>query len=316
MIQLASAPSVEPCAFNLAHLALCTFLPSVLALSLECMWYRYALHNAQVSLNLACVHALRMRTVQVSLEELAEVREGLAATCGADEPTPPPPQPQQPPPLPQFSPPAASTGRQLLLQRALNPATSTFPGLTAAMSGFPPAGPRGGVPRKWRSTLSSGATIAASAEAAETAVTMPPSRVCSGPAGTSYGGPVRGYRQSDDALPSGLLLALMSGSGALNMCGSGVGPMSGLSGALYKCGGGDITSGVSETLCGVSGRLQAAMASVAGDGEASRATAAAAAAIGILSRIGSGTEDAEVQRSLLEMLVGRQSPSLVSVMGD
>ena len=93
--------------------------------------------------------------------------------------------------------------------------------------------------------------------------------------------------------------------------------MSGLSGALYKCGGGDITSGVSEALCGVSGRLQAALASVAGgDGEASRATAAAAAAIGLLSRIGSGTEDAEVQRSLLEMLVGRQSPSLVSVMSD
>ena len=262
----------------------------------------------------AIMHVSHMHTVQVSLEELAEVREGLTATCGADEQIPPPPLQQQQPPLPQFSPPAASTGRQLLLQRALNPVASAFPG-PLALSGCPPAGIRG-VPRKWRSTLSSGVVILAAAEAA-TPVVVPPSRIRSGPAGTSHGGPmVRGYRQSDDSLPSGLLLALMSGSGAPHMFGGGVTLMSGVSGALYKCGGGDITSGVSETLCSVSGRLQAAMASVAGDGEASRAAAAAAAAIGILSRIGSGTEDAEVQRSLLEMLVGRQSPSLVSVLSD
>ena len=236
-----------------------------------------------LALNPACMHALRNRAAQVSLEEICEVREGLAATCGTDEQMPPPPLPQMPPPPapPHWSPPPApSTGQRLMLQRALNPvaaAVAAAAGPTAVPGGCPPAGPLlRGVMRKWKSSLPSSA--AATAAAAVAAASLPPFARLSGGAGNTS----RVYRltSNDDPVPSGLLLALMSGSSAL----------------------------------GLSGNLPNALMSMTGVSEGSSTTnAAAAAVIGLLSRTGSSAEDAEVQRSLLEMLVGRRTQTSVSV---
>ena len=126
--------------------------------------------------------------------------------------------------------------------------------------------------RKWKSSLSSSAAIAAAM--AEANIAAPRSRAGSA-AGNGYGG---GYRltSTNDSVPSGLLLALMSGGSSALCVSGGVVP-----------------------------------ATLAGDNEGG-ATAAAAAVIGLLSTAGSRTEDAEVQQSLLEMLVGRRTQSPVS----
>ena len=126
--------------------------------------------------------------------------------------------------------------------------------------------------RKWKSSLSSSAAIAAAM--AEANIAAPRSRAGSA-AGNGYGGEYR-LTPTNDSAPSGLLLALMSiGNSALCVSG-GVAP-----------------------------------SALAGDNEGG-ATAAAAAVIDLLSTAGSRTEDAEVQRSLLEMLVGRRTQSPVS----
>ena len=81
-----SLPQPAPLAPLVAAGSECGMHGQCAGLAKSCMHARLA-HSQCADLAESCMRP----TAQVSLEELADVRESLAATCSADEHTPPPP---------------------------------------------------------------------------------------------------------------------------------------------------------------------------------------------------------------------------------